>query len=86
MISSIIGSINLRSLDLSGIEMGINFLKAFRMAMNEDPKLIDELTLEDLKNSAHIHSLINILCMSTTLQYLNLSNNVINLMAGEELS
>ena len=54
--------------------------------MKENSSFLEELTLEGLKNQAHIHSLINILTLSTSLQYVNLRDNVISSMAAVELT
>jgi hypothetical protein len=61
LIKAIIGAINVKKIDLSGIEVANNFLKAFRQAINYNPLFLEELTLEGLKNKTNIHSLIKIL-------------------------
>lgn len=61
LIKAIIGAINVKQVDLSGNEMGSNFLKAFRQAISFNPLFLEELTLEGLKNKSNIHSLIKIL-------------------------
>ena len=86
MINAIIGSINVKVIDLSGFEMGNNFLKAFRQAINYNPLFLEECTLEGLKNKSNIYSLISCLVLTRNLQYLNLADNNINLKAGVGIS
>ena len=67
VINAIIGAINVKQIDLSGFEMGNNFLMAFRSAINYNPLFLEELTLEGLKNKSNIYSMIKILTSTRNL-------------------
>ena len=77
---------SLDHIDFTGVELGPHMIDSLRKVLTENSDCIKELIMSQIKSKVSIGELTEVLCMSKSLEYLDLCKNTFNHFSVDSLT